>query len=94
MEQSNNTTMINEPRVIYLNCYDHKEKDPSCLPVDNDFQTLDTEFVCWSADTPCLDVAIKYVHGSVVEKLDADNKFLKEELERFRTLLYTRTGTK
>lgn len=82
------SAMKNEPKVIYLNCYDEAEMDESYLPINNDFDSLDTEFVLWSAEHPCLGGHIKYLHHSEVDalqsrisELQAQNKKYEEALE-------------
>jgi len=88
MGQSKNSAMENEPKVIYLNCFDKAETDDSYFPVDNDFESLETENVLWSADTPALGGNIKYVHHSSLTALEEENARLREALDKIRRLKF------
>src|SRR6478736_6023271 len=81
--------MKNEPKIIYLNCYDEAETDESYLPIDDDFDSLDGENVLWSADSPCLGGNIKYIHYSEFENLQNKNKSIVDALEAFVNSVYT-----
>jgi len=80
------TAMKNEPKVIYLNCYEGEDID--YLPIDNDFDTLDGENVLWSADSPCMDGNIKYVHHSEVTALQARIAELEKQNQEYHATLW------
>lgn len=67
-----NARMENEPKEIYLVCYDLSETDKNYLPEDNDFDSLDGENVLWSPNDIGGMGTIKYVHHSRISELESD----------------------
>lgn len=79
--------MKNEPKIIYLNCFDEAETNETYFPIDNDFDSLDGENILWSADEPALGGNIKFIHHSEVDRLinEAVKVALKVASERATT---------
>ena len=73
--------MENEPKEIYLNCWDTEETNPEYNCATNDFDELEGEFINWSPNEIEGLKQIKYVHYSRLSSLEEDNQKLREALD-------------
>lgn len=60
--------MENEPKEIYLICYEKEETDEDYLPVDNDFESLPDESVLWAKNEIAGMECIKYIHAETSQQ--------------------------